>query len=136
MIGTLFLKIRRKPKHVRDNIAFASAGVVTLAVFLVWLLNVPDELLSEAKQDVDTVKPFATLFNQIKEQTASIGDSLEEMVPDTASTTAVSDESVLQTTGGTPTTAISPQLNEAPREVQITTISKASSTATTTENID
>jgi hypothetical protein len=136
MIGNLFSKIRRKPKHVKDNIAFASASVVTVAVFLVWVLNVPNELINETKSESEKVQPFTTLFNQIKEQVASVGDSLEEEVPDVASTTANQERLPAQSVIASSTVTATGSTAFVPREVQITTTTNASSTATTTQNIE
>lgn len=75
----LFKKLRKKPKHVRDNIAFSIAGGFTFVVALSWFFlgfhGLPQgaDVASEESNGA-----FSTLFGQIQEQVAAAKESIEE----------------------------------------------------------
>ncbi len=77
-------KLRKKPKHVRDNIAFVAAGVATLPVmaYLVFAVHGPRVSNSIVENEATDTKFFETFTNQVKEQVASVREATE-----TASTT-------------------------------------------------
>ena len=89
MLKELILKARKKPKHVRDNIAFAIAGSVSAAICLVWLVVMPGQLAKKATSVNDDHKVFSTFFNQFKDQVANVKKSLPE-VPATDTPAVVS----------------------------------------------
>lgn len=68
-------ELRKKPKHVRDNIAFVAAGVVTLPImaYLVFAVHGPKltESIAGGSEKTDT-KFFETFTNQVKEQVANV----------------------------------------------------------------
>jgi hypothetical protein len=83
-----FQYIRKKPKAVRDNYAFAIAGSFTFVVMIIWFVAQPDEgmfsggggdLAAEVKNS-----PFSTFFKESKEQMASLKGifSSEELIPE------------------------------------------------------
>jgi hypothetical protein len=70
-------ELRKKPKHVRDNIAFVLAGVATLPVmaYLVFAVHGPKVTSGITETDQTDTKIFETFTNQIKEQVASVRES-------------------------------------------------------------
>ena len=67
-------KLRKKPKHVRDNIAFVAAGVATLPVvaYLVFAVHGPKVTSGITETNETDMKFFETFTSQIKEQVASV----------------------------------------------------------------
>ncbi len=70
-------KLRSKPKHVRDNIAFVAAGVATLPVvaYLVFAVHGPNVTGGIAETETD-MKFFETFTNQVKEQVAGVRNAI------------------------------------------------------------
>jgi hypothetical protein len=89
----IFQHIRKQPKQVRENYAFAVAAVFTSAVLLVWIVSRPQtgffgEISGQVSQ---TATPFATLVKESKEQLAQLKGAvatttaqLETSAPETA----------------------------------------------------
>ncbi len=75
-------KLRKRPKHVRDNIAFVAAGVATLPViaYLVFAVHGP-KMTNLAESEAETPKFFETLTNQIKEQVATVREATSTTSP-------------------------------------------------------
>ena len=77
MIRRLINSLRRKPKAVRDNIALSVAGGATAVVALAWVLITPGNIATVVS-DVDAAPgAFSTLFEQFRNQTAAVSDSLD-----------------------------------------------------------
>ena len=72
MSGDYLTKLRQKPKHVRDNIAFgvASGFTAVIAAFLVFVVHGPTVVQEVANED-NSPRFFETLVNQAKEQVAA-----------------------------------------------------------------
>jgi hypothetical protein len=93
MSGDYLTKLRQKPKHVRDNIAFGVASGVTaiVALFLVFAVHGPTVVEEVANED-NSPRFFQTLVNQAKEQVAASRSSMnsvqEENTPLEATTPA------------------------------------------------
>ncbi len=70
-------KLRQKPKHVRDNIAFVAAGlsVVPVAAFLLLGVHGPNLTNGIADSDENGTKFFETFTSQIREQVASVREA-------------------------------------------------------------
>lgn len=70
------MNLRRKPKHVRDNIALVAAGVCTLPVlgFLVFGVHGPRLTAVEETSNTDR-KFFETFTSQFKEQMATVREA-------------------------------------------------------------
>lgn len=89
MFGHLVRNLRRKPKAVRNNIALAVSGTVTVIVFAAWLVVTPEKVDSVAERAQASTGAFSGLFNQIKEQfneakanlpdTPAVNESLSEL---------------------------------------------------------
>lgn len=73
-----FNKLRKKPKHVRDNIAFSMAGGFTLILAVVWFMTGFNPSTNQEISSGEDSAPFATLLGQIQEQMASAKDSVSE----------------------------------------------------------
>ncbi len=82
------MNLRRKPKHVRDNIALVAAGVCTLPVlgFLVFGVHGPRLTAVEETSTTDR-KFFETFTSQFKEQMATVREATN---PSAASTSTAS----------------------------------------------
>jgi hypothetical protein len=72
----LVSKLRKKPKHVRDNIAFAAASVVTLPImaYVVFGIHAPKLTNGVAATEGET-KFFETFTSQFREQMASVREA-------------------------------------------------------------
>jgi hypothetical protein len=88
-----FNKLRKKPRHVRDNIAFSIAGGFTLTVALAWFFigftgfGGSTEITAEEKP-----KAFSTLIDQIQDQVASAREGVSEAKKENASSTVSNGE--------------------------------------------
>jgi hypothetical protein len=74
-----FSKMRKKPKHVRDNIAFSMAGGITFVLALTWFLVGFESPVSNSETITTSEEQpaaFSTLLNQIQEQAASVRESV------------------------------------------------------------
>lgn len=132
MIRKWLIEARKKPKHVRDNIAMVGASSVTAAIFVVWLFTAPGQLEKEQQKTAEQPQAFSTFFGQIKEQVASVRGSLPE-VPATTSESAQGAPVVLD--ASSTHWALSSSTVEEKRiekEVPIIVVPTASSAATST----
>lgn len=100
MLRRFITQLRHKPKAVRDNIALGVAGSMTAVVVLAWVLVTPENISTVASEARKQPGTFATLFNQIKEQTATVVESVtavktavDEEVAEEATPVATSSES-------------------------------------------
>ncbi len=83
MSGDYLTKLRQKPKHVRDNIAFgiASGCTAVVAAFLVFAVHGPT-VINDVAQEENSPQFFQTLTSQVKEQVAATRSSLEAQKPE------------------------------------------------------
>lgn len=74
--------LRKKPKHVRDNIAFVAAGVATVPVvaYLVFAVHGP-KITNIAESDPNQPKFFETFTTQIKDQVATVREATSTTTP-------------------------------------------------------
>ena len=125
--------LRKKPKHMRDNVAFAVSGGFTALVFAVWFFGgVGSSTLAGAS---DSPHFFQTLFGQFGKQVASIKESIPKPkeAPEVATTTAKSfpesapaaTDSVWSSASGTISSS------SAPRQIMIVTTSSTPATTST-----
>jgi hypothetical protein len=90
-------KLRQKPKHVRDNIAFVAAGVATLPVmaYLVFAVHGPKLSDDVVESNVTDRKFFETFTNQIKDQVASVKEAATNTATSSQALPAVIDRGPL-----------------------------------------
>lgn len=122
-----FNKLRKKPKHVRDNIAFSVAGGFTLTLAIAWFLVGFNPSANQNVSSGEGSTPFSTLFSQIQEQIASVKDS----VPENESVTS---EEMPTNAGGEWSLSAqnaSTSRQVIPEEVSIIVVPTATATATT-----
>ncbi len=105
MSGDYLTKLRRKPKHVRDNIAFGIAGSFTavVALFLVFAVHGP-KVVDEVADGDNSPRFFETLVDQAKEQLAASQSSFEAVEEEGGVTITTSTPAAGST--GTPAPAI------------------------------
>jgi hypothetical protein len=68
MLKTILIALRRKPKPVREQVAFWSAGLCVLCVFGIWAFTIPDNFTTDVSNN------GASLFSSFRNnfQQASI----------------------------------------------------------------
>jgi hypothetical protein len=78
-----FQNIRKKPKSIRNNYAFAIAGSFTVVVMMIWVVSQPNDgiftgggKLSEEEKN----SPFSTFIKESKEQMASLKGAFSDGV--------------------------------------------------------
>ena len=76
MLKSLLIRIRRKPKVVREQFALWSAGLFTLLIFGFWAFNLPDRF------DVDTTTQNADIFSTLQAELERSEISLESVQGD------------------------------------------------------
>lgn len=149
----LIRKIRRQPRHVRDNIALSIAGVFTVLVAALWAWHLPGSLTS--KDETGEQTPFfSQLRSSLEEQMATVRSSVESV--DATNTPAANTETSATNTRETNFTlseenksalasssaaavssssaarANSTSSEPSTRSIRIATTSRASSSASTT----
>ena len=74
--------LRKKPKHVRDNIAFVAAAAATLPVvaYLVFAVHGP-KMTSLSESTSNQPKFFETFTGQIKDQFAAVREATSTTSP-------------------------------------------------------
>ena len=84
MSGDYLTKLRQKPKHVRDNIAFgvASGFTALIALFLVFAVHGPKVVENVASEEDNSPRFFETITSQVKEQVAASRSSIESQSND------------------------------------------------------
>ena len=121
MSGDYLTKLRQKPKHVKDNIAFgvASGFTALVAAFLVFAVHGP-EVIEGVSTNQNDPQFFQTLTSQVKEQVAGARSSLE------------SQKKTEESTSVTPVPASSGSGTPAPAVINSTSSVEASSTQSRT----
>lgn len=118
-------KIRKKPKHIRDNIAFGSSAGLTLVVALAWFLQGGSTHLAN-KETVQRTSFFETFKEGFNKQMAAARESLpKSATTSVASTTAESGTVDMAATSSASSSDAKPVLIE---------IIKASSTASSSSS--
>ena len=128
MLKSLLIRLRRKPKVVREHMALGIAGVFTFLVFGFWVFTVPDRFAGS--EDAQSTHIFSTLKDEISEEAPDLGgivDGLKEVV-------ATSSDEVLSESNGPIFTEQTIEVNYSPdelvddsRPVRIATTTTASS---------
>ena len=72
MIKKSLIKLRRQPKHVRNNVALGAAGAVTFAVFSIWAFNLPS--VFEDKNIGQAANVFSSIADEVEEKVGSVSD--------------------------------------------------------------
>ena len=87
MSGDYLTKLRQKPKHVRDNIAFgvASGFTAVIALFLVFAVHGP-KVVDDVAREENSPRFFETITSQVKEQVAASRSSIESQSNDSEPT--------------------------------------------------
>ena len=144
MLRSLFLYVRQKPKAVRNQIALAISSVFTGLVALVWLVGQvdrpePSSLADTAVGAPEYEKPFAGLFDQVKQQLAAVRESVSAATSTAAeaTTTEIANGSVLDMTLSSETIAstsvLLPESTNA--TTSTTTVSVVTSTTASTTTV-
>ncbi len=133
MSGDYLSKLRQKPKHVRDNIAFGIASGITsiVALFLIFAVHGP-KVVGDVAGGENKPQLFETLIDQAKEQVAATKASIKSQKEQSSSTTASYTSTPAANGNGAPAPAIlvsSSSASNSPRTVTIATTSASSSFA-------
>ena len=73
-----FKNLRKKPKHVRDNVAFSLAGGFTFMLAVAWFFIGFDGLATSPEVSSEgTNGAFSTFIDQIQEQVATAREGVE-----------------------------------------------------------
>lgn len=77
------LRLRQKPKLVRDQLALGGAFVLTGVIAFIWLLSVPGQyqsvsLTEVSKETEETTSAFKQFFSSIRAQFAGVQTALED----------------------------------------------------------
>jgi hypothetical protein len=87
-------RLRAKPRHVRERHALVMAVLVTGVVALGWMMTLPKTLMqgTAGVGEIDSPRPFATIWNQLRSQVSEVLDTASSSNPGgpTATTTTVS----------------------------------------------
>ncbi len=120
-------KLRQKPKHVRDNIAFVAAGVATLPIvaYLVFAVHGPKITNGITETSASDTKFFETFTSQIKEQVATVREAMSTSTSSVGSVPAVIDRGPLD---AVPVVAPANRKNTATTSFATTTSVEAAST--------
>ena len=114
MFSQWIMKLRQKPKHIKDNIAFSVAGVFTTLVAIVWVMTVPKSFFAGDEIKPEAPRAFTTLINQVKEQVAGV----KAAMPEIATSTKVEQKNTLQqqVNAGLSTTSNEAQIKRSEQE--------------------
>ena len=85
MIKSLLIKLRRKPKAVREQVALIAAGGFTFAVFVPWAFNLPSKFIDDGSRQ--TAGLFSTLKDDLSEGAPDLGQIADEFRGVVASST-------------------------------------------------
>lgn len=105
MLKSLIIKLRRKPKAVRDQVALITAIVFTLVILIVWVFSIPGQfdrisdndspgLIDKFREEISGNAPdFEGITSELKELATTTPESEAEVVipnefPTTTSDTA------------------------------------------------
>jgi len=121
--------LRKKPKHVRNNIAFGSSFGLTLAIALVWFMS-GGSTTYLANNDTTKNSPefFKTLKDGFNKQMASARDALPKTSTSTATTT---DRSKFQ---ATPMVATTTTTGQKPVLIEVVHSSSTASSSSSTSS--
>jgi hypothetical protein len=128
------ISLRKKPKHVRENIAFGAATTLTAAVFVVWLFSAKGITAPQKLATNETPKAFGMFLDQLQEQVATVKEAISTSTAASSATTppsvSVATSSQFISTTTTPQKATTSRT--VGREVLIVPISHTGSTSTNT----
>jgi nicotinamide mononucleotide (NMN) deamidase PncC len=135
MLRKWLVDARKKPKYVRDNIAFVIAGSFTTVLLMAWLVFMPGKIIQEvAEKPAVNNGAFTTFIDQLKEQMAGVSEAVpEETATSSQPQSPIAVLSASSTDWNLSSTTI--KAEAVPREVPIVVVPRASSTpaATSTE---
>ncbi|MBP6924039.1 MAG: hypothetical protein KBC62_00160 [Candidatus Pacebacteria bacterium] len=125
-----FNKLRKKPKHVRDNVAFGVASGFTFMVAIAWfLVGFGGESKSPEITTEETNGAFSTLLKQIQEQVATVKEGVKEDTKASSTMSSVTGEWGLSAQNASSSNSV------APKEAAIMIITSSSTTGTTSTHV-
>lgn len=93
MLKSFLIKLRRKPKLVRDHAAMVIAGVFTFVVFGIWAFSIPEQFSNFSDNNPSEI--ISTLKNDIKADAPDVSKIKENFSELTASTSDETDITVI-----------------------------------------
>jgi predicted PurR-regulated permease PerM len=135
MIKSLLIKLRQKPKHVRQQVALGVATVFTSIVAIFWLTSLPNTVKSISSAVPEGANAFSSFTDKINDEIQTVKDySASRVATTTASgTPPVTDlVSIFGTTTASSSSSIVVSTTTPPiyvREVRIATTTASASQA-------
>lgn len=135
MIKSFLIKLRQKPKHVRQQVALGAATVFTSIVAIFWLASLPDTVKGISKVVPEGANAFSSFTDKLNDQIQSAKEMSNQIASTTASSTKqeTSFSTVVATTSTSSIVNLAPGTTTPPiyvREVRIATTTASTSQAT------
>lgn len=135
MIKSLLIKLRQKPKHVRQQVSLGAATIFTAIVTIFWLTSIPDKFEGITESIPDGANAFSSFTDTLNEQIQSAKEKSMQIASTTASSTKqeTSLSPMIATTTASSTVNLAPGTTTPPiyvREVRIATTTASTSQAT------
>jgi len=129
MIKSFLIKLRQKPKHVRQQVALGVASVFTAVVAIFWLTSLPDTVKVLSNAAPEGANAFSSFTDKINEQIEAAKENAPKVSTSTASTsqplTDLAMEPLIATTTASSTVSTTTPIYV--REVRIATTTASTS---------
>lgn len=94
MLAPLVRRLRRQPKHVREQVALWSAGGVTALIALVWLYHVPQQAAPIAQPGAERTQAFSQFLSEAGSQLSAVREAFSGRASGTVVTGATTSSAV------------------------------------------
>ena len=132
MIKSFLIKLRQKPRHVRQQVSLGVAAAFTSMVAIFWLTSLPETVKVIGEVAPDGANAFSSFTDKINEQIQSAKEMSKSISTTTASSTKqeTSPMQVIATTTASSSMNFVPSTTTPPtyvREVRIATTTASTS---------
>ncbi len=136
MIKSFLIKLRQKPRHVRQQVAFGVAIGFTSIVAMFWLTSVPDTVKTISNAAPEGVNAFSSFTDSVNKQIQAAKEAAATRIATTTASTTlpVVNNNVTAVSSTTASTSISTFISTATvpssiKEVRIATTTPSTSQA-------
>ncbi len=136
MIKSFLIKLRQKPRHVRQQVAFGVAIGFTSIVAMFWLTSVPDTVKTISNAAPEGVNAFSSFTDSVNKQIQAAKEAAATRIATTTASTTlpVVNNNVIAVSSTTASTSISTFISTATvpssiKEVRIATTTPSTSQA-------